>query len=218
MKRAIKPSLDLKIDYEYLGDPIDGGWPVVGKLIHSNSVVYSFGVGENISWDEKMIERYNVSIFSFDPSPDSIDYLAKKELKNFYHHNLALSNIDTHTQFYINRNNPAGCSLIKRPEHDEVLSVKCNTLFTIMHKLGHKKIDVLKIDIEGGEYDVIDNILEEEIEIHQLLIEFHHKKAHFTVDDTQKAIKKLRNAGFKVFWSSARGREVAFINENYIYN
>ncbi len=43
----------------------------------------------------------------------------------------------------------------------------------IMKELGHKHIDVLKMDIESAEYDVIENILNAKISITQILIEFH---------------------------------------------
>src|SRR5690554_1691728 len=41
-----------------------------------------------------------------------------------------------------------------------------------MTQLGHKHIDVLKMDIEGAEYDVIENILSAQLPITQILIEF----------------------------------------------
>lgn len=48
-------------------------------------------------------------------------------------------------------------------------------LSTIMAKLGHtgRRIDVLKLDIEGSEFDVIPNLVQSGIEVGQLLIEVH---------------------------------------------
>ena len=49
------------------------------------------------------------------------------------------------------------------------------TLATIMARLGHtgRRIDVLKLDIEGSEFDVVPNLVKNGIEIGQLLIEVH---------------------------------------------
>jgi hypothetical protein len=73
------------------------------------------------------------------------------------------------------------------------------------------KIDVLKIDIEGGEYELIDQLGGFRDRIGQLLIEFHTRllpdsQKHFTDD----AIRKLRDAGYLLFHVSGRGTEFGF--------
>src|ERR1700687_3273137 len=55
----------------------------------------------------------------------------------------------------------------------ETVSFECWDLTTIMGKNSHSYIDLLKIDIEGFEYDVIDKFLEDRVPIHQLCVEFH---------------------------------------------
>src|SRR5262245_14315827 len=42
---------------------------------------------------------------------------------------------------------------------------------TIARRLGHQRIDVLKIDIEGGEYAVLDDLLRSGPAVRQLLVE-----------------------------------------------
>ena len=64
-------------------------------------------------------------------------------------------------------------------------------LSTILEKLGHNRIDILKMDIEGAEYEVIEDIISSTVPIQQVLIEFHHrfsslrKRSHLipTLDD-----------------------------------
>ena len=43
----------------------------------------------------------------------------------------------------------------------------------VMKEQGHRQIDLLKLDIEGAEYDLIPYILEMELNIRFLCIEFH---------------------------------------------
>ena len=70
----------------------------------------------------------------------------------------------------------------------------------------------LKIDIEGAEYDVIDDILQSNIEITQFLIEFHHRFKEIGVNKTKLAVKKLENAGYKlVYINQKTGEEYTFI-------
>ena len=43
-----------------------------------------------------------------------------------------------------------------------------------MKKNGHKHIDFLKLDIEGMEYEVLEDILTRRLSIQQICVEFHH--------------------------------------------
>jgi len=43
-----------------------------------------------------------------------------------------------------------------------------------MNELGHRKIDLLKIDMEGAEYKVIESIIEDRLDIGVIFVE--HKE------------------------------------------
>src|SRR5262245_49383259 len=55
-----------------------GGWDVVATNICADSIVYSFGVGEDASFDMALIERFGLTIHAFDPTPKSIEW-AKRQ-------------------------------------------------------------------------------------------------------------------------------------------
>jgi hypothetical protein len=65
----------------------------------------------------------------------------------------------------------------KGKQRAESIVVKMKSLADIMQFLGHKKIDVLKMDIEGLEYEIIESIVNSDIKIVQILIENinHHR-------------------------------------------
>jgi len=90
-------------------------------------------------------------------------------------------------KFYPPRNEDyVSCSLFKHQDsNEEPILVKIVTLDKIMRKLGHEKIDILKMDIEGAEYEVIEDIIEKSIFPGQILIEFHHKFKPFSISDTK---------------------------------
>jgi len=44
-----------------------------------------------------------------------------------------------------------------------------------MRELRHASIDLLKMDIEGAEYDVLADMISQRIPVKQLLVEFHHR-------------------------------------------
>ena len=65
----------------------------------------------------------------------------------------------------------------------------------MMRDLGHDHLDVLKMDIEGAEYAVLDDMLQSDILPDQLLVEFHHgkrKKGRFRL--------RKRASGLRIFW------------------
>jgi hypothetical protein len=86
-----------------------------------------------------------------------------------------------------------------------------NRLTALLDRLGHNRIDVLKIDIEGGEYVVIDDLLSGGIAVKQLLVEFHHHFPGVGIAKTLKAVRDLQKAGYRIFHISERGLEMSFI-------
>ena len=75
----------------------------------------------------------------------------------------------------------------------------------------HDKIDVLKMDIEGSEYEVIEHIKKHQIDIKQILVEFHpHLEIHGRMK-TLKAINKLEAMGYHCYGRSDSLLEYSFI-------
>jgi hypothetical protein len=63
---------------------------------------------------------------------------------------------------------------------------------TIMKELGHGSIDLLKMDIEGAEYGVIEDLSSSQIPIGQICVEFHHRWKEIGPSKTRRAIDCLR--------------------------
>jgi hypothetical protein len=97
---------------------------------------------------------------------------------------------------------------------EERVTVKMKSLEDIIHELGHTHIDVLKMDIEGAEYDVIENILNSKISITQILIEFHDRFFGGKTLRSQQSIEKLRNNGYEIFAVSDSFEEISLINKS----
>lgn len=75
---------------------------------------------------------------------------------------------------------------------------------------------MLKMDIEGSEYDVIESILNLDIKIGQIQIEFHDRFFADGERKTKNAVKELEKSGYKVFAVSKSKEEVSFIHESII--
>jgi FkbM family methyltransferase len=193
-----------------------GSWTICPELLSLKSIVYSVGVGNDISFDLELINKLNVTIFAYDPTPKCIEWLINQQLPvNFKFSPFALSHHDGNISFNL-PDNPefVSASNIQANTSKKTFSAEAKRLSTIMQNNNHSKIDLLKIDIEGAEYDVIDDILKSNIEITQFLIEFHHRFKEIGVNKTKLAVKKLENAGYKlVYINQKTGEEYTFIKK-----
>jgi FkbM family methyltransferase len=165
-------------DLEFLGSDY-GGWGLSTKNLNKDIIVYSFGVGTDISFDLKLIEMFNCKVYAFDPTPRCLNWVEKQTLPhNFIFNPIGLSNIDGISYF----NEPPRIDWVSYSETTTPtdLSVKCsvNKLSTIMRSNNHHNIDILKMDIEGSEYNVLENMYEEKIFPEQILVEFHGNETH----------------------------------------
>ena len=190
------------------------GWVVDYSKLNSNSVVYSVGVGSNIDFDLALIEELKLAVYAFDPTPRSIEWIKKQSLsKSFKFIPVGLGSNDGEMEFFPPRKESAThFSPIDRYDNLGVETIKApvKTLKSLAQEFGHQTIDLLKMDIEGAEYDVIDNLEEQGVEINQILIEFHHMYKGISLDDTKNAIDKLRKLGFELFHISQRTYEFSF--------
>ena len=61
-----------------------GGFYVLPKLLNKLSIVYSFGIGKDISFDKEIIRAFNCKVYGFDPTPKSIKWCEGQTLpENF---------------------------------------------------------------------------------------------------------------------------------------
>ena len=184
--------------------------------ISSADIVYSFGIGTDISFDLQLIEKYGLKVFAFDPTPKSIDWLNQQKLpENFKAFPLGIASYSGNADFFLPKNENYVSASMTTKQSDNFVSVKVKTLADIAEELGHTTIDILKMDIEGAEYGVIDDILKSGIKIHQLLIEFHHRFHPEGSKVTRRSIEKLRQADFLLFHVSRNGEEFSFIKADF---
>jgi FkbM family methyltransferase len=192
----------------------NANWCVCPSLLSEESVVYSIGVGTDISFDLELIRRFGTIVHAFDPTPRSIAWLQSQRLpEKFVFHDYGLGVHDGNLVFHPPENsNFVSYSVFSRGSATApAVEAPVCRLATIMKRLGHTKIDLLKMDIEGAEYDVLSDLLASGAPVQQLLVEFHHRWKDVGPDRTKSAIQYLNRAGFRIFHVSASGEEYSFI-------
>ena len=196
-----------------LGNP-GAAWTFCPEWLSPNSVVYSFGVGEDISFDRELINRFAVRIHAFDPTPRSVEWIRAQVLPDqFVFHPYGVAAQDGLRPFTPPKNKRhVSHTLLRRGSPREAIEVPVQRLSTIMRNLGHTRIALLKMDIEGAEYEVLSDLLACNIVADQLLVEFHHRWREVGIAKTKHALHQLNAAGYRIFSVSASGEEYSFRN------
>ena len=198
-----------------------GGFYVNPDLLNENSVIYSFGIGEDLSFDKAVIKKHHCHVLGFDPTPKSIQWLKKQQLPEAFHfYDFGIGSESGNVDFYLPKNpEHVSGSLVVQNNIDvkEKVTVKMKSLKDIMSELGHSHIDVLKMDIEGAEYEVIENIIAENISVSQILIEFHERFFENGKRKTEQVTGKLKDKGYQIFAVSDTFEEVSFIKTTILH-
>ncbi len=215
----INSKIQTKIPVKWFGDETTGFY-ACSEFLSDKSIVYSFGIGDNISFDIALMKQFNCSVFGFDPTPKSVQFIADQNYESKYKFKFfpfGLFNYDGMLTFFMPANSEhVSCSVEEKMDGamaDTQVQVPVKSFGTIVKELNHTKIDVLKMDIEASEYKVIDDILNSEIEIKQILIEFHHRFANVGINKTKAVIEKLNRNGYLIAGISQSKMEYCFVKE-----
>lgn len=193
------------------------GWVICPEFMRENTAVYSLGIGQDISFDISLIEKYGVNVYAFDPTPSSLAWLETQKVpEKFHYYGFGVADYDGLATFYPPRTaHHASRSMIARPtEGGQAIEVPVRRLGAIIDELGHSHIDLLKMDIEGAEYSVIVDIISSGIRPRQLLVEFHHKFPSLGLKSTRKTVRSLMRERYRIFYISPRGEEYSFVRVN----
>ncbi len=202
----------IRVKKKLLGD-YQAEWCIATEYLDKDSIIYSIGVGTDISFDLQLIQEFQCNVFAFDPTPRSIEWIQKKTLpEKFHFYDYGIAGKDGTIVFYPPANpNFVSFSSVINSSQTTGVELPVFRIKTVMSKLGHSKIDLLKMDIEGSEYEVIDDLINSGLDIKQIQVEFHHRFDKSNIEKTRKAIKLLKENQYKIFYVSPVGEEYSFI-------
>jgi FkbM family methyltransferase len=209
---AILHAPDIEVAKETIGNAY-AAHAVLRDSLDAQSIVYSFGVGEDVSFDLGLVERYGCTVNAFDPTAHSLAW-ARAHVDHLLWklHPIGVAAEDGEADF----------TTLARKVHvslfrayngaidGEPAQVAVRSLPTIMRELSHDRIDLLKMDVEGGEYEVLHAMLETSLRPGQIVVTFHHRMYGYTSASTNEAVAALRQNGYCLFHVSDTGREYSF--------
>ena len=155
----IDPLTHTKIHSRYDLISIGNGnfaWVIPQDLMSEKSICYCIGCGSDISFDIGVIKKFGCEVHAFDPTPASIEYCKKASVGNskFNFHEFGVWHINDTLRFYVPfKDKQISHSLVNIQKTDSYIYVEVKKLTDIMAQLGHKSLDLIKIDIVGAEYE-----------------------------------------------------------------
>jgi FkbM family methyltransferase len=192
----------------------NNGWTIDPNILPKNGRCFSFGVGEDISFETELLKTIECEVHAFDPTPTVNDrVLAEAAKHGIAFHRIGLAPFDGRGNFV-----PAGTRMYRlvptaQPEPDRSCEVR--RIETIHRQLGGGRIDILKLDVEGAEFDLIDDLCAIEKDVVQLLVEFHYYWPDFGPERLSRAVVQLRKSGYQLYSISWKYSEFSFINSRF---
>ena len=179
-----------------LGRKFDGGYLVCSDALRQCENLITLGVGDDTSFEIDFDKKKNSKIIQlYDHTVNNILFLKiiAKYFRRLITFRTTINNFTYSISNYINFLkfiNKKNVILNKYRVVKKIRNHNDINLEKIFQKINNNK-NLLKIDIEGSEYEIIDDIISHSSKIKMLIVEFHwiNKKKKLFV----KSIKKLKN-------------------------
>jgi FkbM family methyltransferase len=173
-----------------------GGWWVAPDALDRASICYCAGLGEDASFDQALLTTTGCQVWAFDPTPRAATYARSITDPRFHFEPVGIWSETREMEFFAPRD-PAhvSYSIGSIQGTTESFRAKCESLPDVMARLGHGRIDLLKLNIEGAEAAVLEAMLRSSIRPTQICVAFEAIEMPWR---TRRRIKDLQTAGYTV--------------------
>jgi len=173
-----------------------GAWMIPAKLIEPGWMCYLVGAGGDVSFDLELIRKYGVTVRSIDAVESYVeDARAEADGQLGFtavHAAIALKDGPIRMQV---THDPGSLSVSAAQlyDSDDFIELPGRTLPSLMAELGDEKIDLLKLDIEGSEYEVLPTLDLAALGVKVFAVQLHHTDS---VHAALRLIANLRDQGY----------------------
>ncbi|MFD2082501.1 FkbM family methyltransferase [Actinopolymorpha cephalotaxi] len=172
-----------------------GGWWVPRSLLRPGTVAYCAGAGEDITFD-LALHKAGCRVVTLDPTPRAIEHVRQVAPTDasFSFIPVGVWSYDGVLRFYAPKDTRhVSHSAVNLQETSTWFEAPVKTVRSLMTELRDDHIDLLKMDIEGAEYEVIESLLRDGISPSVVCVEFDQPQP---LKRTVRAAAQLRAAGY----------------------
>jgi hypothetical protein len=217
-------------DVLWLGSPTHG-YPVPAGLLTRDSVCYCVGAGDDITFDTELARLFDCRVVVIDPTPEGREHfelvrdkVARGEALHVdkggvFHYRINRGQFERLSflpigvfdfrgamRFYEpTRKNYVSHSAVMFQESGRFIELPVDRLAGIMAQQEHPGIDLLKLEIEGSEYRVIESLLADKLDIKAILVEYdemYHAKGRAHLFRIRNSTRKLLEGGYRLVYST----------------
>ena len=186
--------MDKNLMIERLGSEWGGFW-IDTSLIPQGSTAICAGIGNDITFDVELMCRFGCHIVGLDPTQRAIEHIERSLVSGL----ITPENYTFMPRALFGKTGEVlHCHSFRsvwRQGGDESISISLPDLFA-----GYPDVSIVKMDIEGSEFPVIESLVEIPQSVRQIAVEFHHRlpEVPYEIVDAEKAIRALDCMGFKL--------------------
>jgi FkbM family methyltransferase len=179
---------------------------LVRDTLSVHSLVIDCGLGADANFSQALMTRYGAECHGVDPTRKhqaALSTIAAQYGSLFRLHPIAVAGHTGLLTFYESLDQVSGSVFDGHVNSRNATSytVPSMTIQDLMASMGKTSIDLLKLDIEGAEYEVLAGMDDQAFtNIGQLIVEFHHHcVTGMTADDTKRAVARLVSLGYRSY-------------------
>jgi FkbM family methyltransferase len=172
-----------------------------------------------------LVRRFGAEVWILDPTPRAINHFAalrdytlrgesypinrdvtvtyricEQDLVRLHYLPIGLWSSDDVLKFFSPANSEhVSHSIVNIQRTRSFVELEVRRLKSVMTDLGHTRIDLLKLDIEGAEFAVLESILEDKLDIGVICCEYdewHHPLDSSAVKRINSSIRRMKKAGY----------------------
>lgn len=167
-------------------------------------VIYSGGVGKDISTEVELCSNFDCIIYLYDPSPTGIETMHGIDFdkRRIAFSPLGLAGSEGPLAFASPDIPLEGSFRSAGETSNDTMVFPCVRLSNEIKRNGHALVHLLKLDVEGFEYEILDDVLGAGVTVDQICIEFHHFLSGRHPNETKRALRQLREHGYVLIHKS----------------
>jgi len=174
-----------------------GGWLVPDGVIAPSWTCYCVGAGGDVSFDLELISRCGATVRAFDPVESYVRSAAKQGAgePRFSVHRAAIATADGPIRMQLTHD--SGSSSVSAAglyDSHAFIELPGRTLASLMAELGDERVDLLKLDIEGAEYELLAALDLRALGVQVFATQLHHTG---TIRQAHALIARLHDQGYE---------------------
>jgi FkbM family methyltransferase len=192
-------------------------WGVLEGSLTQDSFIVSAGVGKSITFEQAIVRNFQATIILLDPSPTGINTISLIGNEDGYLDFRPIGLAAQTGSLHFGRPDIESEGSFRKGNANDGLKLNCVSLKHLLDAEKRDHIDLLKLDVEGFEYEILLSALRSKITIDQICVEIHTNRV-ITIDETIFSalwlLIRLRLSGYAIVYN--RNMDFTFVHRRLL--